>query len=387
MNTLNRREFVAACAGAGAALAASVAGAAPVLSGEAAQPEGAARPSPRPGDGPPGDSHRGKVIISSGNGLPATARAMELLDSGTYLLDALVAGVALVEDDPKDDSVGYGGLPNEEGVVELDASVMDGPMHRAGAVGALRNVKNPAAVALQVLRKTDHVMIVGEGALRFARAMGFKEQELLTEHAREEWLKWKANLNRSDKWLNEEQQIRARPGPTGPRSQRLDDETRGGVRYTTGTIHCSAVTGGGDLASVTSTSGLSWKIPGRLGDSPIVGAGMYCDNAIGSAGATGRGESLIQVCGAFSIVQHMEAGMTPTEACLAVLKRIADRTREPRLLDDRGRPAFSARVYAVRKDGAYGSASIWNDGEFAVNDGTSNRREPCAFLFERDRRG
>src|SRR4051812_36081272 len=289
MNPINRRQFVAA-------LAASVAGAAG--SSGRAQPKGGERrqsPAPAPGAVGAGDRHRGKVIISSGNGLSATGRAMELLTGGTRLIDALVAGVKLVEDDPKDDSVGYGGLPNEEGVVELDASVMDGPLHRAGSVGALRNIKNPAAVALQVLRRTDHVMIVGEGALRFAKAMGFKEEDLLTEHAREEWLKWKANLNREDKWLNDDQQIRAEPGPTshpaggGGHSQRLDDERRDGVRYTTGTIHCSAVTDGGDLSAVTSTSGLSWKILGRLGDSPIVGAGMYCDNAIGSAGATGRG--------------------------------------------------------------------------------------------------
>lgn len=335
-----------------------------------------------------GDAHRGKVIVSSANGLTATARAMELFTSGTPLLDALVAGVKLVEDDPNDDSVGYGGLPNEEGVVELDASVMDGRWHRAGSVGAIQKIKNPAAVALQVMRRTDHVMLVGEGALKFAKEMGFKEEDLLTEHSRQEWLKWKANLNKDDWWLNDDQQIKAEPGPTGRHSHRLDDgESPSGVRYTTGTIHCSGVTAeGGDLAAVTSTSGLSWKLPGRLGDSPIVGAGMYCDNAIGSAGATGRGESVIQVCGAFSIVQHMEAGMTPTEACLAVLKRMVDRTKIKRLLDDKGRPLFSVKVYAVRKDGAYGSASIWNEGQVAVNDGNGNRLEQAAFLFERDKK-
>jgi N4-(beta-N-acetylglucosaminyl)-L-asparaginase len=353
-----------------------------------------------------GDKHRGKVIISSANGLPATGKAMELFSSGTYLIDALVAGVKLVEDDPNDDSVGYGGLPNEEGVVELDASCMDGRWHRAGSVGALRNIKNPAAVALQVMRRTDHVMLVGEGALKFAKEMGFKEEDLLTDHSREEWLKWKANLNKTDWWLDDDQQIRAEPGPaptpapapapaptgstgpTGKPSARLDTGERiNGVRYTTGTIHCSGLTAeGGDLAAVTSTSGLSWKLPGRLGDSPIVGAGMYCDNAIGSAGATGRGESVMQVCGAFSIVQHMEAGLSPTEACLAVLKRIVDRTKIKRLLDDKGRPLFSVQVYAVRKDGAYGSASIWSGRQFAVNDGNGNRLETAAFLYEADKK-
>lgn len=385
MTDLNRRQFVAAS---GAAIAASVGAAA-----AAARPQPPAGRAPAPAPAPratdAGDTHKGRVIVSSANGLEAVKKAAELAASGTYLLDALVAGVKIVEDDPNDDSVGYGGLPNEDGVVELDSSVMDGPLHRAGSVGALHNIKNPAAVALQVLRRTDHVMIVGEGALRFAKAMGFKEEDLLTEHSRQEWLKWKANLNREDKWLNDEQQIKARPGPASHedrRSERLDEGgTRGGVRYTTGTIHCSAVTDAGDLAAVTSTSGLSWKIPGRLGDSPIVGAGMYCDNAIGSAGATGRGEAVIQVCGAFSIVQHMEAGKSPAEACLAVLKRIADRTREKRLLDAKGRPDFSVRVYAVRKDGAYGSASLWNDGKFAVSDSQGSRHEPCAFLFEKDK--
>jgi N4-(beta-N-acetylglucosaminyl)-L-asparaginase len=237
-------------------------------------------------------------------------------------------------------------------------------------------------------------MIVGDGALKFARRMGFKEEDLLTDHARKEWLKWRANLNPEDKWLDEKQKIQAPSGPTGERgdaSHRLrDGGEAGGVRYTTGTIHCSGVDAGGNIAAVTSTSGLSWKLPGRLGDSPIVGAGMYCDNAVGSAGATGRGEAVIQVCGAFSIVQHLEAGLSPTEACLAVVKRIADHTREKRLLDGQGRPAFDVKVYAVRKDGAFGSASIWSgrkDGgeasaRFAVHTSGKARLLPCAFLFD-----
>jgi N4-(beta-N-acetylglucosaminyl)-L-asparaginase len=159
-----------------------------------------------------------------------------------------------------------------------------------------------------------------------------------------------------------------------------------GVSHTSGTIHCSAVTDDGHVAACTSTSGLSWKLPGRLGDSPIVGAGMYCDNDVGSAGATGRGEAVIQVCGAFSIVEHMSRGLSPTEACLAVAKRIADKTREKRLRDEKGRPNFNVSFYAVRKDGAYGSAAIWNGATFTVHDGAENRKLECAHLYERERR-
>jgi N4-(beta-N-acetylglucosaminyl)-L-asparaginase len=192
-------------------------------------------------------------------------------------------------------------------------------------------------------------------------------------------MRWKASLNADDWWLNPNQQLRA---PSGPSKGRSGLE----VPYTTGTIHCSGVDGQGRMGSATSTSGLSWKLPGRLGDSPIVGAGMYCDNDVGAAGATGRGESVIQVCGSFSAVRHMADGKTPTEACLAVLKQIADKTKEARLLDDQGRPIFDVTMYALRKDGAYGSASMWQGGgkgkQFAVHDAEGNRHVPCAFLYE-----
>lgn len=381
MTDLNRRRFVAASS---AALAATVA-----ARTQASQPAERSAPAPRP-TAAPGDAHRGPCLISSGNGLRATSRAAELMAAGTYILDAIVDGIGIVENDPADMSVGYGGLPNEEGVVQLDASCMDGPTHRAGSVGALENIKNPAAVALLVLRRTDHVMLVGAGALKFARQMGFKEENLLTEEAREAWLRWKANLNREDKWLDEDQQIRAPSGlrrsdrglAPGPDGRVLPDSA---IPYTSGTIHVSGVDAAGNVAACTSTSGLSWKLPGRLGDSPIVGAGMYCDNAVGSAGATGRGESVIQVCGAFSAVQHMAAGLSPTEACLAVLKKIADTTREKRLLDARGRPVFDVTMYAVRKDGAYGSAVLHGgpNRTFAVHDGVESRLAPCAALYER----
>lgn len=311
----------------------------------------------------------GPVAIASGNGLRSVERAVERMGAGVDPADAIVEGVGIVEADPDDMSVGLGGLPNADGVVQLDASVMHGPSHRAGAVGCIEGTLHPAQVALAVLKQTDHVMLVGEGATRFARELGFPKVDLLTERARTAWLRWRANLNPNDDWLDADQQ--------------LHTEGEKEVPYTTGTIHCSGVDASGALAGCTTTSGLSYKIPGRVGDSPIVGAGMYTDGAVGSAGATGRGEAVIQVCGAFSAVRAMEDGATPTEACLSVLRRIADRTTRPHLLDAQGRPNFDVVVYALRKDGAYGAASMFGGRTFAVCDAEGARIERTAGLLER----
>ena len=155
-----------------------------------------------------------------------------------------------------------------------------------------------------------------------------------------------------------------------------------GIPYHYGTIHCSALDANGDIGACTTTSGLSYKIPGRVGDSPIIGAGMFVQNEVGSAGATGRGESLIQSCGSFQIVQHMANGDDPTEACLKVLKWIADHTKRHDLLNAKGQPNFGATLYALRKDGAYGSATMRGGGSFTVHDGTEARKEKCAVLYE-----
>lgn len=379
----SRREFLAA--GAAAVAAGGLVRAA------GAQPA-AGQPVAAKGDRP-GDGHKGPCVICSGNGLAAATRAMELMGAGgaakpAYVLDAIVAGIKIIEDDPNDDSVGYGGLPNEDGIVELDASVMDGRLHRAGSVASLRNIKNPASVALQVMRRTDHVMLVGDGALKFARKLGFPEENLLTEKSHQAWLRWKAALGK-DNWLNDDQRDElpagasdALPGHAGDPEKRA---LSGPIPFTTGTVHASGLSADGNMAACTSTSGLSWKIAGRIGDSPICGAGMYCDNAVGSAGATGRGEAVIQVCGSFSVVQHMEAGLSPTDACLAVLKRIADRTREKRLwTTENGKrmPTFNVSLYALRKDGAYGSACLKPGGSYAVHDGKDGKVHPCLSLFE-----
>lgn len=318
------------------------------------------------------------AVIASGNGLGAVKRAYELMGGGTDPLIAAVRGVEINENDPGDMTVGFGGLPNEDGVVQLDASVMHGPTHKAGAVGAIEGIKNPAAVALEVMRRTDHVMLVGEGAKRFALDLGFKEENLLTEKARRAWLRWRDNLNPRDDRLDRDQLVIPATDTDG-QPIGMKHETPGfhvdwidGVPHTTGTIHCGAVDRNGDIGACTTTSGLSYKIPGRVGDSPIIGAGMYCDNEVGSAGATGRGEAVIQSCGSFLAVRKMEEGMTPQEACLFVLRHIASRSKRKELLGSDGRPNFNVTMYALRKDGMVGSACMRPGGSyaFATSDGS-----------------
>jgi N4-(beta-N-acetylglucosaminyl)-L-asparaginase len=302
------------------------------------------------------------VAVSSANGLRAVQKAFDLLMQGADTLDAVIEGVKIQELDPNDDSVGYGGLPNAAGVVQLDASCMHGPTKRAGAVGALEGIKTPSEVAKLVLKYTNHIFLVGEGAKRFALQYGFKEEDLLTEHSREVWLHWRANLNPDDDYLNV-------------------PETEHMVSRPTGTINCNGVTPQGDISSVTTTSGLAFKIPGRVGDSPIIGAGQYTDNDVGAAGSTGRGESNIKVCGGFLTVEFMRRGMKPTDACLETLKRVV-KTSEPRLLDERGRPKFDLAFYAVNKRGEFGAASLF-PGRFAVHDGTEAKLVDTASLYER----
>jgi N4-(beta-N-acetylglucosaminyl)-L-asparaginase len=321
----------------------------------------------RAAEGQPGAAPRpaaGPVVVASANGERGVKRAYDQLMANVDPLDAIIAGVNIQELDPEDQSVGLGGLPNEHGVVQLDASCMHGPTRRAGAVAALEGIATPSLVAKAVMDYTDHILLVGEGAKRFALAMGFTEQNLLTEKSRQDWLRWKAKQNAGDAWLDH------------------DDDVR--IKFSTGTINMNAVTASGDIASVTTTSGLSWKIPGRVGDSPIIGAGQYCDNTVGAAGSTGRGEANIKVCGAFLTVEFMRQGLAPREACLKTLERVVAMT-EPRLLDAQGRPTFNLNFYAVAKDGRYGAASIFEGGRFAVADTSGARLESSAFLYRRSR--
>lgn len=311
------------------------------------------------------------VAISSRNGLAATNEAMRLMQAGEDPLDAAIAGVNIVENDPEDMSVGYGGLPNEDGVVELDASVMHGPTHNGGAVASLQNIKNPSKVAKLVMERTAHALLMGQGALDFARAHGFKEENLLTERARKIWLRRKEELSDADFWYP-------------PKSAELDVELRKYVE-SHGTINCCTLNGNGDLAGVTTTSGFFYKIPGRVGDSPIIGAGLYVDNEVGAAGSTGLGEANILTCGSNMVVEFMRDGYPPEESCLRALKRIAEKTKIwPDRLDAEGRPNFQLNFYAVNKKGEYSGAAMWEGSNYAVHDGKSNRMKDSAYLFKRE---
>jgi N4-(beta-N-acetylglucosaminyl)-L-asparaginase len=299
-------------------------------------------------------------VVASANGITGVKLAYDRISGGADTLDAIIGGVNLVELDPDDQSVGLGGLPNEEGVVQLDASCMHGPTKRAGAVGCLEDIATPSLVAKAVMDYTDHVILVGAGARKFALAMGFTPQNLLTERSRQDWLRWKSRLNPRDHWVDH------------------DDDVR--IKFTTGTINMNAVNAAGDVSSVTTTSGDSYKLPGRLGDSPIHGAGQYTDNAVGAAGSTGQGELTWKACASFLAVELMRQGATPEQAALKALERavaVSERVR----LDDRGRPRYDLQMYVVAKDGRYGAATMYEGASFAVCDEKGARLERCAYLY------
>lgn len=385
-NPLGRRDFIRGTALAGLS--------APLLAGETVAASPQSVPTARTmGQAKP-------VVISSANinrqpdgsvfngGLECVSKAMQILKSGGDTLDAVVAGVNIVEDDPRDNSVGYAGLPNEDGEVELDSSVMHGPSRRAGAVASLKYIKNPSKVAKLVLERTDHLLLVGEGALRFALKHGFKKEELLNEDSRKIWLKWKEEMSENDAWGISPKHPKT-ASASGKRISSLGlsreevafnewamDIIR---RRPTGTINCLAVDASGDISGVTTTSGLAWKIPGRVGDSPIIGAGLYVDNEVGAAGSTGRGEENIYSCGGRILVENMRRGMNPTEAAMDVLKRISHRYGDN--LEELAK--FNISFYAVNKAGEYGAATLWKGGKFAVHDGREAKILETAFLYEK----
>jgi N4-(beta-N-acetylglucosaminyl)-L-asparaginase len=266
----------------------------------------------------------GKKVLKSG---------WEILRKNGALLDAIEQSANVTELDPEDTSVGYGGLPNADGVVQLDASIMNGPDHNCGSVACLEGIKTPCSVARLVMERTDHIHLVGKGAQNFARMHGFKVEELLTERSRKIWLRWKENLSDKDDYF---------PPKDGDSN----------MERSTGTINVLGINNNGDIAGITTTSGLAWKIPGRVGDSPIIGAGLYLDNEVGAVGATGRGEEMIRSCGSFLGVEYMRNGMTAQEACEAVCKRIIDINGGPSKVD------FSDKIVALSKNGDVGCAAI-----------------------------
>ncbi len=392
----SRRDFIATAAISSAALSVEAL-AEPLLSqSNSPAPSNAAAKKP--------------IIISSENGFNYHARGFEVLRKGGDTLDAVMEVIRGPEDDPKDDSVGYGGLPNEEGVVELDSCCMHGPTRRAGSVAAVRNIKNVSLLAKTVMEHTGHVMLVGEGAERFGYAHGFPKENLLTEASRKTWLLWKETMSTQDWWG---------PGLSDP-NYKFPEEGESAQEYyerrlaqmeklaaelgiepeerqlaiykvlnpPTGTINCSALNEKGEMSSATTTSGLAWKIPGRAGDSPIIGAGCYCDQDIGAAGATGNGEENIRICGGHTIIENLRHGMSPEEAGMDALKRIVRNFNN----DMKKLQYMDMQFYVLRKDGAYAGVTLWEkrangaDKFFAVNDGTP-RREKLVPLFKGANKG
>ncbi len=342
------------------------------------------------------------IIVCAKNGFSYLEDAYLFLKGGGDTLDAALRVVKGPEDDPNVHSVGLGGLPNEEGVVELDACCMHGPTRRAGSVGAVRNIKNVSLVAKAVMEHTGHVMLVGEGAERFAMAMGFPRENLLTEHSRKVWLLWKETHSKNDWWGPGPDSPEWKPPAPQPQSWRerihhLEQRAvelgiepdfrmaaiRSVLAPPTGTIHCSALNEKGDMSGVTTTSGLAFKLPGRCGDSPIIGAGCYTDQDVGSAGATGSGEENIKVAGAHTIVENMRRGMSPQEAGMDALQRIVRNHNH-----DMNKLKFMDMTYYIlRKDGAYAGVSLWEGyapddvHKIAVHDGT-RRTENTVALFK-----
>lgn len=310
------------------------------------------------------------IITSHGNDLGRRAIEVgwEILKKGGPAVEAIEKAANVIEVDPEDTSVGYGGLPNEHGIVQLDASIMDGKTYNAGAVACLENIKTPCSVARIVMERTDHVLMVGKGALNFAKQWGFKEEDLITEKSRKIWLRWKQELSDRDDW-----------GPADhlKSAENISVLFEGWpeVEHHYGTTNVLAVDINGDIAGITTTSGLAFKIPGRVGDSPIIGAGLYVDNEVGAAGATGRGEDVIKSCASYYIVMRMQQGRSPQQACEDAIKMIVKKY-------EKVNPDFypSEKFVAINKKGEMGCArlkgrrvatmSVMNDDGYQAHEGT-----------------
>jgi N4-(beta-N-acetylglucosaminyl)-L-asparaginase len=339
-------------------------------------------------------SRSGAVVISSVNpdlplgGINCCAKAMEMLRAGKDTLDAAIAGVNIVELDPEDSSVGYGGLPNEDCVVQLDASCMHGPSRRGGAVGALEGIKTPSKIAQLVMSETEHMMLVGAGALKFAKAFGYQEEDLLTERSRLAWRMWKREMRDRNGHTNWESMTDAPPKTDkmaelkaafpGYDDSMIEWAYRVVMNPPHGTINCIARNEKGEMSAVTTTSGMAWKIAGRCGDSPIIGGGLWLDQDVGGCGSTGRGEENLRVCGAHTVVENMRHGMSPKDAILDALKRVSRNFND----DKKRLAAIELNFYAVNKDGQYAAGSLWQGGQFAVcTSDAASHRETSVFLY------
>ncbi len=320
------------------------------------------------------------IRFKNGGPVSSIEKAFELMTRGTRVIDSVVAGVQIPENDPEETGIGYGGLPNAEGVVQLDACCMDGPTKRAGGVAAIEGVRTPSVVAKAVMENTDHHLLVGEGAQKFARLMGVPiEADLNTEKSRSLWLEWKRRIDPSH-YLDPEK--RAEEGYRAGLSMVADGLIA--EDHFWGTTNCSAVNDKGEIAGVTTTSGLSFKIPGRTGDSPILGAGLYVDGDVGAAGSTGRGEANLYGLCSFFIVEKLREGLHPKDAGMEALKRVQANTVEKRLLNDRGLPAFNLRFFALNKKGEYAGVAMYASGEAVYGVCTDNGAEerPLEPLLE-----
>jgi N4-(beta-N-acetylglucosaminyl)-L-asparaginase len=316
------------------------------------------------------------VVISSANGnifknggsRTGVEEAFARLMKGDDVLDAVIAGVNIVELDPLDDSVGYGGLPNADGVVQLDSCCMHGPKKRAGGVACIEGVRTPSLVARAVAEQSDHHLIVGRGAQEFARNMGFKiEDDLNTENSRKQWLEWKRRVD-PEHYLDPAKRDQA---AMAARLSMVADGLLDPMKMY-GTINMSGLNPKGEICGVTTTSGLAWKIPGRVGDSPILGAGLYVDGAIGAAGSTGRGEANLYNLSSYFIVENLRRGMAPKDAGMEALKRIRANTVEKRLLAKDGRPLFGVSFYVLNAKGEHAGVSM-----YAVSEGKPVRYAFC----------
>lgn len=325
------------------------------------------------------------VVVSSANGhrfknggkLTCVETAFQMITQGSDVLDALIAGVNIVELDPEDTSVGYGGLPNADGVVQLDSSCMHGPKKRAGAVACVEGIRTPSLVAKAVLEQTDHHLLVGKDVQTFARNLGFKiEDDLNTERSRKVWLEWKRRTD-GEHYLDPKKRDQISMATTWE----LVNEGLIDANHVFGTINCDGVNAKGEICGVTTTSGLAFKIPGRVGDSPILGAGLYVDGEVGAAGSTGRGEAnLFSLC-SFLIVENMRRGLHPKDAGMEALKRIKANTIEKRLLNSKGNPNFGINFYIVNAKGEYAGVSMY-DAKYAVCTENGPQILDCESLFK-----